>query len=147
MSAVPMSGTEMYKASYLPWHNYESIDWKNYATIFHFKKSEIEVYVYKNHLEKRHDCMYAVCPSIRVKEQNKNQIIFQKWNPSFQTNVMQKKWWGFLTPLRMHCIGSHIVFLQEIMRLFQELVCVCVDSFWRSTAPLLKNKYHGGKWD
>ena len=55
------------------------------------KKTEIEVYVYKNHLEKRHNCMYAVCPSIRVKQQNKKHIIFQKWNPSFQTNVMQEK--------------------------------------------------------
>ena len=138
----------MYKASYLPWHNYESIDRTNYAAIFHFKKSEIEVYVYKNHLEKRHDCMYAVCPSIRVKRKNKKTHIFSEVE-SFLSNrcYAEKKWWGFLTPLRMYCIGSHLVFLQEIMCLFQELVCVCVDTFWRSTAPLLKNKYHGGKWD
>ena len=70
--------TEMYKASYLPWHNSESIDWTNYAAIFHFKKSEIEVYVYKNHLEKRHDCMYAVCPSIGAKQQNKQTHIFSE---------------------------------------------------------------------
>ena len=137
----------MYKASYLPWHNYESIDWTNYAAIFHFKKSEIEVYVYKNHLEKRHDCMYAVCPSIRIKQQNKNHIIFQKWNPSFQTNVMQKKM------VRLHHSIKDVLhwFTYSIsarkMCLFQELVCLCVDFFWRSTVPLLKNKYHGGKWD
>ena len=39
------------KASYLLWHSYESIDWKNYATVFSWKNktffllSEIEVYV------------------------------------------------------------------------------------------------------
>ena len=120
---------------------------KIYATILYFEKSEIEVYVYKNHLEKRRDCMYAVCPSIRVKQQNKKHIIFQKWNHSFQTNVMQKKMVRLLNPSKdvlhwfTYCISA------RKMCLFQELVCLCVDSFWRSTVPLLKNKCHGGKWD
>ena len=36
------------------------------------------MYVYKNHLEKRHDCMYAVCPSIGAKQQNKQTHIFSE---------------------------------------------------------------------
>ena len=116
-----------------------TIDWTIYATI--------EVYVYNNHLEKRHDCLYAVCPSIGVKQQNKTHIISEKWNPSFQTNVMQKKMVRLLNSIKdvlhwfTYCISA------RKMCLFQELVCLCVDSFWRSTVPLLKNKSHGGKWD
>ena len=134
----------MYKASYLPWHNYESIDWKKYATILYFWKSEIEVYVYKNHLEKRHDCMYAVCPSIRVKQQNKKTHIFSEVE-SFLSNTCYAEKMVRLLKYVLHsftyCISA------RKMCLFQELVCLCVDSFWRSTVPLLKNKYHGGKWD
>ena len=62
----------------------------NFFQFFQFSISEIEVYVYNNDLEKRHDCMYAVCSSMRVKQQNKKHIICQEWNPSFQTNVLQK---------------------------------------------------------
>ena len=51
---------------------------KDYATIFSFGKmffSEIEVYVYNNHEEKRHGFTYAACPCIRMKQENKKHII------------------------------------------------------------------------
>ena len=48
---------------------------KKYETIF-FTKNEVELYVYKNHLEEKNDCMYAVCPSVRFKQWKKTS---EKW--------------------------------------------------------------------
>ena len=52
--------------------------------------AEIEVYAYNDHQDKRHDFKYAVCPCIRMKQDSKKHIISERWNPSSETNVIQK---------------------------------------------------------
>ena len=59
------------------------------------------MYVYKNHLEKRHDCMYAVCPSIGAKQQNKQtHIFFRSGILPFKQMLCRKKMVRFLNSIK-----------------------------------------------
>ena len=62
----------------------ESLLWSGSVCIY------IYIYIHSNTFGKRHGCMYAVCPSIWVKQQNETNRILRSGIFPFKANVMQK---------------------------------------------------------
>ena len=130
--------------SYAPWHSNESMDWKKYATIFSFGKM---FFCWNRSIciqwSLREETWLHVCSmplhTNETREQ-KTHNICERWNPSFETHVIQKKLLR-LNSIKdvmrsfIYCISA------RIMCLFQELFCCCCCCcccFWRSKTPLFK---------
>ena len=126
-------------ASYVPWHSHESMDWKRLCNNIFFWKNVFfwnrSVCIPLSEETWLHVCSMPLHTN-ETREQ-KTHNICERWNPSFETHVIQKKL------LRLNSIKdvmrSFIYYISaRIMCLFQELFCCCCNCFWRSKTPLFK---------
>ena len=102
------------------------------------KRYEVEVYFFWK------DIWLHVCsmPSIWLKQENKIDTIFKKWNPSFWGKCYTGKWWGLISS-RLYCMCIYIYCMFARIVFFISGIILSSWHFFKKWNPFVKSKCDG----